>query len=114
MTYSYLKGNHSFIFSYFRFLYLLNHSIKAEIVSIDFHLFTFRRLLILWFLCWFIPVIMIWNHVGLVLDDILFPEWKNVDIGDPLFIVGNARSGTTWIHRILSQDEEKFTFFRLF
>ena len=112
MTYSYLKGNHSFIFSYFRFLYLLNHSIKAEIVSIDFHLFTFRRLLILWFLSWFIPVIMIWNHVGLVLDDILFPEWKNVDIGDPLFIVGNARSGTTWIHRILSQDEEKFTFFR--
>ena len=111
MVNSYLKGNHSFIFSYFRFLYVLCHSIKAEIVSIDFHLFTFRRLLILWFLCWFIPLIMIWNHIGLILDDILFPEWKNIDIGDPLFIVGNARSGTTWIHRILSLDD-KFTFFR--
>lgn len=43
------------------------------------------------------------------LDDILFPEYKNHPIEKPLFILGNLRSGSTFLHRLLSRDSETFT-----
>ncbi len=43
------------------------------------------------------------------LDDILFPAYKNQPIEKPLFILGNLRSGSTFLHRLLSRDAETFT-----
>ena len=43
------------------------------------------------------------------LDDILFPGHKTQRIEKPLFIVGNLRSGSTFLHRLLSRDTETFT-----
>jgi hypothetical protein len=43
------------------------------------------------------------------LDDILFPDYKNHPIEKPLFILGNLRSGSTFLHRLLSRDSETFT-----
>jgi hypothetical protein len=43
------------------------------------------------------------------LDDILFPAYKNQPIEKPLFILGNLRSGSTFLHRLLSRDSETFT-----
>ena len=43
------------------------------------------------------------------LDDILFPGYKNQPINKPLFILGNLRSGSTFLHRLLSRDSETFT-----
>ncbi len=48
-----------------------------------------------------VPTLMMWNHLGFFLDDILFPAWAFEEVEKPLFIVGNARSGTTWFHRLL-------------
>ncbi len=45
------------------------------------------------------------------LDDILFPAYKNYRIEKPLFILGNLRSGSTFLHRLLSRDTETFTSF---
>ncbi|MCK6584355.1 MAG: sulfotransferase [Anaerolineales bacterium] len=43
------------------------------------------------------------------LDDILFPAHKMQKIEKPLFILGNLRSGSTFLHRLLSRDSETFT-----
>ena len=39
------------------------------------------------------------------LDDIFFPGHKTQPIKKPLFIIGNLRSGSTFLHRLLSRDE---------
>ena len=58
---------------------------------------------------------LVWPIGGLVhwfcfaLDDILFPAYKNHPIEKPLFILGNLRSGSTFLHRLLSRDTETFT-----
>jgi hypothetical protein len=43
------------------------------------------------------------------LDDILFPAYRDYKIEKPLFILGNLRSGSTFLHRLLSRDSETFT-----
>jgi hypothetical protein len=43
------------------------------------------------------------------LDDIFFPGHKTQPIEKPLFILGNLRSGSTFLHRLLSRDSETFT-----
>jgi hypothetical protein len=63
---------------------------------------TLRRICILWILAIALPAVVIWNHIGFWLDDYLYPAWKDTKVENPVFIVGNARSGTTWLHRLLS------------
>ncbi|MCA2002391.1 MAG: sulfotransferase, partial [Chloroflexi bacterium] len=43
------------------------------------------------------------------LDDILFPDYKKQVIEKPLFILGNLRSGSTFLHRLLSRDSQTST-----
>src|SRR5690606_25242196 len=45
---------------------------------------------------------------GQRLDDVLYPEWRDQPIGEPVFIIGNPRSGTTMLHRLVSMDEQTF------
>jgi hypothetical protein len=52
------------------------------------------------------------NAICLWIDRLLFPGCRNVDIEKPVFIVGNARSGTTLFHRLLCGDEQRFVHFR--
>jgi hypothetical protein len=40
-----------------------------------------------------------------ILDDIFYPGHKTQPINKPLFIIGNLRSGSTFLHRLLSRDE---------
>jgi omega-hydroxy-beta-dihydromenaquinone-9 sulfotransferase len=42
------------------------------------------------------------------LDDVLYPEWREQPIDEPVFIIGNPRSGTTMLHRLVSMDEATF------
>lgn len=39
------------------------------------------------------------------LDDVFFPGHKTQPVEKPLFILGNLRSGSTFLHRLLSRDE---------
>jgi hypothetical protein len=39
------------------------------------------------------------------LDNLFFPDHRQQDIKQPIFIVGNFRSGTTLLHRMLAKDE---------
>ena len=50
--------------------------------------------------------LMIW--CGLALDEVLFPKFHGIKIKEPVFIIGNPRSGTTLLHRLLAQDSSQF------
>lgn len=63
--------------------------------------------LILFYLVWPLGSLVHW--MCFALDDILFPNYKNHPIEKPLFILGNFRSGSTFLHRLLSRDSETFT-----
>jgi hypothetical protein len=52
------------------------------------------------------------NAVFLGLDRIFYPRFEQEQIEKPVFIVGNARSGTTFLHRVLCGDEQRFVHFR--
>jgi len=63
--------------------------------------------LTLFYLVW--PVGSLIHWFCFWLDDILFPAYKTQPLEKPLFIMGNLRSGSTFLHRLLSRDSETFT-----
>ncbi|HEY8240688.1 MAG TPA: sulfotransferase, partial [Kiritimatiellia bacterium] len=54
----------------------------------------------------------LFNGLCLLLDEILFPGYRRAKIEAPVFILGNPRSGTTYLHRTLSRDEGRFFVFK--
>ena len=64
----------------------------------------------------FIPVYFfnqILHWICFLLDEVLYSDYRNIQISGPIFIVGIPRSGTTFLHRVLSKDTENFTTFKL-
>jgi len=109
----FIDGPNSVAGTLIRFAVLVATSIHEEYASPDFALGSSpKRLLVLLILIVVYPTLLLWNYLGMALDDILFPAWRDCEVEKPLFIVGNARSGTTLMHRMLSLNEEHFTFFR--
>lgn len=98
--------------SLLRFFIFYATSVQAEIQSKDFT-FSVRRIIALTLILFLVPALIVWNHTGFILDDVLYPDWRDTHIDRPLFIVGNARSGTTWLHRLIAQDSDNFTSFLL-
>jgi hypothetical protein len=50
---------------------------------------------------------LVW--LNLLLDDLFFHGYHHVEVRSPVFVVGNFRSGTTFLHRLLAKDQERFT-----
>ena len=53
------------------------------------------------------------NWACLLLDEILFPAYRRTVAAQPVFIVGFPRSGTTYLHRLIDNDQEQFTSLKL-
>ncbi len=66
-------------------------------------------ILLLW-----IPPVATFHALCFFLDGLLFPGLHATQIREPIFIVGHARSGTTLIHRLMSEDEGRFSAFMLY
>lgn len=49
------------------------------------------------------------NGAALLLDHLFFPDFRRVAVREPLFVVGVPRSGTTFLHRLLAGDRQRFT-----
>jgi hypothetical protein len=61
----------------------------------------------------FLPVfalIQALHWIGFFLDECLFRDYRRVKITEPLFVLGIPRSGTTFLHHVLSQDSQFTTF----
>ncbi len=54
--------------------------------------------------------LMVW--LNLLLDEVFFRDYRDKRIRQPVFIVGNPRSGTTFLHRLLARDEATFSTMR--
>ncbi|MCO5233919.1 MAG: sulfotransferase [Chitinophagales bacterium] len=49
-----------------------------------------------------------------LLDEILFPNYRRLKIKEPVFIIANPRSGTTFLHRLFCLDEERYGYTLLY
>ena len=61
-----------------------------------------------------VPVVASFHALCFFLDGVLFPGLWKTAIRTPVFIVGHARSGTTLVHRLMSQDAGRFSSFALY
>lgn len=61
----------------------------------------------------FVPLfalVQLIHWIGFLLDEVLFPGYRKVEITEPLFVLGVPRSGTTHLHRVLARDQRFTTF----
>lgn len=65
---------------------------------------------VLFYFFFFLLEIVTW--FGFLLDDIFFRGYKKKEVWQPIFIVGNPRSGTTFLHRLLAKDGANFAVMR--
>lgn len=66
-----------------------------------------RAAMLLWYLV--IPIHQLLTFICFYLDEIFFPAYRKQEIKAPVFIVGNFRSGSTLLQRLLSRDPDHFT-----
>ena len=65
-----------------------------------------KRVLILIFLFFAFPIWNLYIRIGYFLDRFLYPDLKHLYTTDPVFIIGNYRSGSTFFHRLLLRDSQ--------
>lgn len=66
-----------------------------------------RKALFWWYVL--IPPFNLISGICLRLDYIFFPKFRKQKVEAPIFIIGNFRSGSTLLQRLLAQDEEHLT-----
>lgn len=69
-----------------------------------------RNRMLLRLLVW-IPLRTLFHGTCFLLDYLLFPKLWLQQVVKPVFIVGHARSGTTLMHRLMSADGDRFSYF---
>jgi omega-hydroxy-beta-dihydromenaquinone-9 sulfotransferase len=55
------------------------------------------------------PLFELWNATLLGFDYVFAPRFRHTPVSAPVFIIGNPRGGTTFLHRLLALDEGRFT-----
>jgi len=73
--------------------------------------FTLKRFFFLISFFTIFPLAQVFNRICFLLDDLFFSDYRKIAIKQPVFIIGNPRSGTTFLHRLMAQDQERFYFF---
>lgn len=60
-----------------------------------------------------VPFLQIANGLALLLDELAYPGYRRQRVDAPVFITGNPRSGTTFLHRLLAKDARRFSTMRM-
>lgn len=68
--------------------------------------FSLHRLALLLFLLPLFTVLQLIHWIFLLLDELLFSDYRKINIHKPLFITGLPRSATTFFHRTLARDAQ--------
>ena len=72
------------------------------------------------FLAWVILWLVLWGLIrsavsaARLLDGLLYPGFRKVEVRQPVFILAQARSGTTLLQRLLAVDDDRFTTTKLY
>lgn len=72
-----------------------------------------KRLFVLFVFYSIYITVEILTWLSFLLDDLFFIGYRRKEVREPVFIVGNPRSGTTFLHRLMAKDEQTFTSPRL-
>ena len=70
---------------------------------------TLRRVLIVVAFFVFYPVLEAIIWLGFLIDNLLFRRYHQRAVNEPVFITGMFRSGTTFLHRLMAQDKDRFS-----
>lgn len=57
------------------------------------------------------PLLYLLHASCFLLDYLFFPSLWRAQVKQPVFIIGHARSGTTLMHRLMSADADRFSYF---
>jgi len=92
----------------------LRYNFKAIFISRNknYRLTPKRALVMAIWLLIYIPGEIIY-HLFLLLDEVFFPKYHRQEVKQPVFIIGNPRSGTTFLHQLMNEDVETFTSFKV-
>jgi omega-hydroxy-beta-dihydromenaquinone-9 sulfotransferase len=74
---------------------------------------TMKKILILILLFPAAMVLAIITWVSLFLDHLFFPSFRHTKVNQPVFIVGMTRTASSWLHKTLYADRERFTSMKL-
>ncbi len=93
-------------------LYYVRYSVLGRCLRYTFATFNPR----LWFVTIILLVLFFINNLSLfffrLVDEIFYRNYRKVQIKSPVFIIANPRSGTTFLHRMMSQDSKRFTYMK--
>jgi hypothetical protein len=53
-------------------------------------------------------------RLGQALDSLFYPGYRAQPVRSPVFVIAFPRSGTTYLHRLMCLDEERFTYHKLY
>ncbi len=53
-----------------------------------------------------VPAMAAVHAICFALDPLLFPSLRRTEVRGPVFCVGHARSGTTYLHRLMARDDQ--------
>lgn len=76
--------------------------------------FSIRRLLLSLLFFFVIAFVQFFMLIFRLLDEIIYPNYRKTELKNPVFIISNPRSGTTYLHSLICMDEERFTYFMLY
>ena len=76
--------------------------------------FSIRRFILM--ILFFVVIVFMQTFMLLfrLLDEVFYPNYRKTKLKDPVFIISNPRSGTSYLHRLLCLDEDRFTYFMLY
>lgn len=76
--------------------------------------FTIRRFLwtFLFITLWTVFTILVFAFR--LLDEVFFFNYRKLEVKEPIFIISNPRSGTTFMHRLMSMDEGRYGYTYLY
>jgi len=55
------------------------------------------------------PVMLLSSVAGMLVDEVAYRRYRRVRVRQPVFIIGNFRSGSTFLHRLLARDSRQFS-----
>ena len=76
--------------------------------------FTFRRTFITLGFIFVLILSAILVFTFRLLDEIFFFSYRTQEVKQPIFIISNPRSGTTFTHRLMCMDEDKYAYTSLY
>ncbi|MCW3125902.1 MAG: hypothetical protein JWO03_1560 [Bacteroidetes bacterium] len=90
--------------------YYVRYSILGKIIAYTYKKFSLK----VWLLSIFFIFMFFLNQLihlfFRLIDEVFFFKFKQVKIKQPVFIIANPRSGTTYLHRLISMDDSRFAY----